>query len=76
LNWLGPSLILGGCPLAFGYGLHAFRMAPDRLWACVAMAVAGFELMSWSLMLLAVLPLAACAGALYGLIALIKKGVE
>ena len=36
-----------GCPAAFGYGLHAFRLAPDRPWACAALGLSGAGLLAW-----------------------------
>ena len=30
-----------------GAALHAFRRAPDRLWACAAMVASGLELVVW-----------------------------
>jgi len=47
LAWLGPSLMLTSPPLAFGFAIHAFRRAADRPAACLAMGVAGMELIGW-----------------------------
>jgi hypothetical protein len=65
--------MLGACPLAFGYGRHAFLCAPDRWWACTALALAGFELIVWCLIMVSAagLTLLACAVVLgYGYLAL------
>jgi hypothetical protein len=58
---------MASCPLAFGYGWHAFVRAPDRWWACAALAVSGLELIVWCLMVVSLgagLVGSACALAL------------
>ncbi len=54
LSWLGPSLVLGGLPMAFVYSDQAWGRAPDRTIAKVALTLtllegAGrFGLIAWS----------------------------
>lgn len=51
MNWLGPSLIMGSCPLGFGYGLHALRRAPERVAAQVAFAWLLVEFLLWAFLI-------------------------
>jgi hypothetical protein len=53
LEWLGPSLICAGPPLAFGFAVRARRRAADRWAAYLALALSGLELAAWLLLLVA-----------------------
>jgi hypothetical protein len=42
---LGPSIILLGTPIAFGVSVAAVRRATDRVFAIIALALSGLELL-------------------------------
>jgi hypothetical protein len=43
------------CPVAFGAALHAFRRAPDRVFACLALALSAPQVAVWGWLMLTLL---------------------
>jgi hypothetical protein len=50
LKWLGQSLILLSCPLAFGLSTGAVCKGKDRWFAFTALGLSGLEMLSIWLM--------------------------
>lgn len=64
MKWLGQSLILMSCPLAFGLSIRAVWKATDRWFAFAALGLSGLEmLLIWL----------RCAMAIFGLAELWNK---
>jgi hypothetical protein len=67
---------LASSPIAFTYGLHAFRAAPDRSWACVALALTTPELIAWCFSLLLNPPFAVLVAVVSALVFALRGTLE